>query len=342
MSGAHAAESLAAFRSKPGVSRAAAFFAVLSRPPCFTFTGMVASCTGRWSAPRLFALWLAAACVVLPGVGHGADISERLPSGLIAHADYRAGSPDRPAVMVLHGFMTTQNFSTIRTIVNELNESGYTVLAPTLTLGIDQRRGGLACGAIHTHTMSADLAEVSWWVDWLAAHHPGPLVLIGHSSGSLQSIAYAADKPSAQLRMVIATSPIYFGEDYPAALVAEQIAGATWQMHNGDAPLERYALTFCNHNFVATPESYLSYAAWGRQRVLDSVQHAQVPVKALFGSEDPRATAEWQQGLRVAGAAVTVIPGATHFFDATHEFELLDLIRDALRRVDDPQAGDQS
>ncbi len=324
MSGAHAAGSLAAYRSEPRDSRAGAWR------------------IGRWSAPRLFALWLAAVWVVLPAVGHGNEISERLPSGLIAHADYRAGSPDRPAVMVLHGFMTTQNFSTIRTIVNELNESGYTVLAPTLTMGIDQRRRGLPCGAIHTHTMDADLAEVSWWVDWLAAHHQGPLVLIGHSSGSLQSIAYAADKPSAQLRMVIATSPMYFGQDYPAALVVDQIARATREMQSGQPPLERYALTFCNHNFVATPQSYLSYATWGRQRVLDSLRHARVPVKVLLGSEDPRATAEWQQDLRAAGAAVTVIPGATHFFDATHEFDLLDLIHDALRSVDGAQSGDQS
>ena len=291
---------------------------------------------------RIFSPWLVALICALPIWSVAKDISERLPSGLIAHGDFRPGSGALPAVLVLHGFMTTQNFTTIQTIVNELDERGYTVLAPTLTLGIDERRGGLSCGAIHTHTMEEDLTELSWWVNWLAKRHPGPLVLIGHSSGSLQAIAYAAAHPIPQLRMVIATSPVYFGEYYPPDLVAAQIARAEQQRRSGSSTLDRYALTFCNRNFVATPKSYLSYAAWDRSQVLASVRDARVPVKVVFGTADPRATSEWQDGLRQAGAAVKLIPGATHFFDATHEFELLDLIRDALRSVDDGQSGDHS
>lgn len=287
-------------------------------------------------AARTLLLWVCCAgatlCALVTAARAG-DIVQRLPSGLIAHGDFRPGTAGLPAVLVLHGFMTTQNFSTVQTIVNELDESGYTVLAPTLTLGIDQRRGGLPCGAIHTHTMANDLAELSWWADWLSKRHPGPLVLIGHSSGSLQAIAYAATQPGTPLRMVIAASPIYFGQDYPPQTVAAQIARAQQRSENGDTSLDRYALTFCGHSFVATPESYLSYAAWDRERVLAAVRKSSVPVEVLIGAADPRADGAWPRELRDAGAAVTVIPGATHFFDATHEFELLDLIRAALRRV---------
>lgn len=284
---------------------------------------------------RTFLRWAvcAAATLVFGPATLAADIAQRLPSGLTAHADFRPGEPGRPAVLLLHGFMTTQNFSTIRTIANELEERGYTVLAPTLTLGIDERRGGLPCEAIHTHTMEGDLAELAWWAEWLGQRHPGPMVLIGHSTGSLQGLAYAATDPAIPLAAVIATSPVYFGQDYPPQTVAAQIARAQTRIADGEPGLDRYALTFCERSFVATPQSYLSYAAWNRERVLEAVRRIAVPVRVVLGSRDARATELWQSGLREAGATVTVLAGATHFFDATHEFDLLDLIASNLQQV---------
>ena len=269
----------------------------------------------------------------LSGLGFAAEISQRLPSGLVAHADYRQGQTGKPAVLVLHGFLTTQNFSIIRTIVSELHEQGFTVLAPTLTLGIDDRRGGLACEAIHTHTMESDLAELAWWAEWLVESHPGPLALVGHSSGSLQLIAYAASRPDTPLATVVATSPIHFGQDYSAELVNQQISSARQRIAKSPPGLDRYSLTFCDQRYVATPQSYLSYAAWDRERVLEAVGRIEVPVRIVLGSADPRATQGWLHGLSEAGAEVTVLAGASHFFDATHEFELLDIIQDALQRI---------
>ena len=272
--------------------------------------------------------------VWMPAQVLAAGISQRLPSGLIAHAEYHQGQAGMPAVLVLHGFMTTQNFSIIRTIVAELHEQGYAVLAPTLTLGIDDRRGGLACEAIHTHTMESDLDEVAWWAEWLIARHPGPLTLVGHSSGSLQLIAFAASRPDIPLATVVATSPIHFGQDYSAELVDQQISRARQRIARSSPGLDRYSLTFCEQSYVATPQSYLSYAAWDRDRVLAALRQTVVPVQAVLGSADPRATDAWLHGLRDAGAEVKVLAGASHFFDATHEFELLDIIQDALQQLD--------
>lgn len=276
---------------------------------------------------------LGAMCWVGVGAAWAAEITARLPSGLTAYADYRVGEADKTAVLILHGFMTTQNFNVIRTLAAELHNEGHTVLAPTLTLGIDQRRGGLACEAIHTHTMEHDLQELAWWTDWLSQRHPGPLALIGHSSGSLQAIAYAGTKPDRPLSVVIATSPIYFGQDYAEDFVQRQIERARAHVQQGDAPLQRYALTFCDHNFVATSESYLSYATWNRQRVLESARAAEVPIYAVLGGNDPRATSEWQLALRQAGVHLTVLDGASHFFDGVHEFDLLDYVHSVLRQT---------
>lgn len=277
--------------------------------------------------------WLGVALWTLSVTVSAAEITARLPSGLTAYADYRQGAADKPAVLILHGFMTTQNFNIVRTLATELHEQGHTVLAPTLTLGIDQRRGGLACESIHTHTMDQDLQELAWWTRWLAERHPGPLALIGHSSGSLQVIAYAATAPEVPLAVVIATSPIYFGQDYSAEVVQTQIERARQRLTAGNAELQRYALTFCDRNFVATPQSYLSYANWGRERVLEALAQAKVPVHVLLGGRDPRARHGWQHALQEGGAQVTVLEGASHFFDGTHEFDLLDYVHAVLSRV---------
>lgn len=288
------------------------------------------------SATRYLLQWavlIGVVCSGWSGVAWSAEITQRLPSGLVAHADYRQGQNNKPAVLVLHGFMTTQNFGIVRTIAGELNEQGYTVLAPTLTLEIDQRRSGLACEAIHTHTMENDLAELGWWTQWLAARHPGPIVLVGHSSGSLQVIAYAATQPEVPLAAVVATSPIYFGQDYSPSLTETQIVRARQRIDEASPGLDRYALTFCDHSFVATPQSYLSYAGWDRTRSLEALRRVSVPVRVVIGSADSRATPAWSESLREAGADVTVLEGATHFFDATHEFELLDVIAGVLGSV---------
>lgn len=285
-------------------------------------------------------IWVGFVCWALAGPVSGAEITARLPSGLTAYAEYREGDADKAAVLILHGFMTTQNFNIIRTLTGELHEQGHTVLAPTLTLGIDQRRGGLACESIHTHTMENDLAELGWWAKWLSRRHGGPLAIIGHSSGSLQAIAYAGSRPDVPLAVVVATSPIFFGQDYSADLVRQQMERAGQEIAEGTTrQLHRYALTFCDHNYVSTPQSYLSYARWGREQVLAAVQRAQVPIYAILGGTDPRATASWRDGLRDAGAKLTVLEGGSHFFDGTHEFDLLDYVHSVLHRVAATGAG---
>ena len=134
-----------------------------------------------------------------------ATISQVLPNGRSGLADYRPGEAGRPAVLVVHGFLQTFNFSTIAALVNDLADQGYTVLAPTLTLGIDGRSASLACDAIHTHTEVGEAEEVAAWVAWLRARGYADIALIGHSSGALTVLDYAAHADTA-VRKVIAAS----------------------------------------------------------------------------------------------------------------------------------------
>ena len=263
--------------------------------------------------------------------GRGETVRERMPSGLTAVADYRPGAAGKPAVLVLHGFLSTHHFATVRNIVETLADNGNPVLAPTLTLGIDARETSLPCDAIHTHTLEQDLAEIDHWIRWLAERHAGPVVLIGHSWGSLELLAWLAERGNPRVRLLIATSLAYAGSFNPPARIRRERRAARDARLKGALQPQRFHLSYCQGNFVAPPAAWLSYLRWDAVRVLAALREAPVPVTVIMGGQDRRFDRSWLQALRLSGASLHVIPGASHFFDAEHEFELGDAI---LQRVE--------
>lgn len=258
-------------------------------------------------------------------------IQEKLPSGLYGVAEYRPGNPDKPAVLVLHGFLTTHNFNTVLGITDLLAVNNYPVLAPTLSLNINARQGGLACDAIHTHTMEQDLQEIGFWIDWLNRQGHKQIVLIGHSSGSLELLAYIHQASPRVVKKLIATSLVYADGFNSQALVDEQIANARRQQQQGNGSLRSYTLSYCKDNFLAPPDVYLSYTAWTQARVLAALQQSPVPVTIIMGGKDERFQQHWIESLKSAGSELIIIPGASHFFDAHHEFDLHDVILSLLK-----------
>jgi pimeloyl-ACP methyl ester carboxylesterase len=104
---------------------------------------------------------------------------------------------------------------------------------------------------------------------------------------------------------------------------------ATALLHSGTPGLESYELNFCN-KYVGTPESYLSYAAWTDARVLASLKDAHVPTYVILGGKDRRSDQPWMTSLADAGAEVSVVKGADHFFSSLYEFDLVDAMQVAL------------
>ena len=251
-------------------------------------------------------------------------------AGIAVTADFRPGKAQLPAVILLHGFLQTRDFPTVSRLADGLASAGYTTLVPTLSLGIPRRAKSLACEAVHRHTLEQDVNEIAGWVDWLAQRHAGPIVFIGHSYSSLQGLAYAAGKPHASLRQIIALS-LVDTEQHPAKVsVAALLADAKARVARGDTNLVDFAMGHCK-KFPATPKSYLSYANWDRKRVLDLSRRNQVPLNVVMGGADNRMGKGWAQALTAAGVQVDKIEGANHFFDAEYEFDLLDLVLNLLK-----------
>jgi len=276
---------------------------------------------------RMMMAWLLGVWWILPA--WAAEITETLPNGLKVSADYRPAAAGSPILLILHGFLVTNAFPTVQTLVNEFSAKGYGVLAPTLSLGLNVRRAGLACDAIHTHTLADDRAEIAFWLDWLAQRSQGSIVLLGHSFGSVQLLDYVTHAPNARVVGLIGISMSYVGAQ-GEELQANQLKRAQAQKAAGATSLGRYNLVYCHGNYTATAESFLSYASLERTAMLDALRKNRIPLVAIMGSADQRYAGDWVSAMQRAGVRVQLIPGASHFFDGTFEFDLLDAVSLAL------------
>lgn len=279
---------------------------------------------------RMIVAWLVAMLWVLPGAA--AEITETLPSGLKVTADYRPAAAGSPTLLILHGFLVTNAFPTLQALASEFSAKGYGVLAPTLSLGLNRRRAGLACDAIHTHTQADDRAEIAFWVDWLAQRSQGSIVLLGHSFGSVQLLDYVLHTPNPRVVGLMAISMSYVGA-LGEELQADQLKRAQSQQAAGDKSLGRFNLIYCHGNYTSTAESFLSYANLGRSAVLEALHKNRMPIIAIMGGADQRYAGDWVKEMQQAGVQVRVVPGANHFFDGTFEFDLLDAVNHSLSEM---------
>lgn len=272
---------------------------------------------------------LAAALSMYSALAGAVFVESRLPAGVIGRAEFWAGKPTAPAVLMVHAFLQTSSFPALHRLAEALADNGYTVLAPTLTLGISRREKSLSCEAAHAHTMEADIREIAHWANWLVARGHRSVVLVGHSSGAVQALAYVAGVPQPAVKKLIAASLMEMrvaDAERARAQVQDLLPSG---IH--DTPrLESYSLSYCD-NYIASPESFRSYTAWTNARILATLRDARVPVVAIMGGADPRLGGDWANRLKESGAQVVVIPGAGHFFDGKQEFDFMDAVERSLQ-----------
>jgi esterase/lipase len=289
---------------------------------------------GQMTRNLLRRAWLLAALLAaffLPVHSSFAETVEaKLDTGVIATADFRAGKPSRPAILLLHGFLQTRNALPISPLANTLADIGYTVLTPTLSLGISRRAQSLDCEAPHIHTKEGDVAEIGYWTNWLARKGYKSIVLIGHSSGSSEILQYVLENPSPAIRIAILTSIIpirSIPQDVQKALASVK------QAHTGGQALERYTISYCKGNYVAPAADYLTYAASTASNILDQFGKTKVPVEVILGKSDTAMESTWPEKIRAQGIPVTVIDNASHFFDGLQEFDLSDKVESILEKL---------
>jgi pimeloyl-ACP methyl ester carboxylesterase len=285
-----------------------------------------------WTYPRSWIGMLFFLCLSLTSGPVRSEIVElQLPSGMQATAQLLKGEEDKLAVMILHGFLQTRDFFTVRRLGEALHDMGHTVLIPNLSLGIDNRRQSLACEAIHTHSLTGDIKEIGFWVDWLHQRSDKAVTLLGHSVGSLELLAYLSDEPAPPVEQVILISLIAFAQGPIAKESEAERQRALQQLSDGSNELSHYRLAFCD-NYTTTPENYLSYLEWNGNITLENLNNLAIKPTILLGGKDRRQGDNWLPLLRQAGIKVIEIPGANHFFDHEYEFDLMDKVEEILER----------
>jgi pimeloyl-ACP methyl ester carboxylesterase len=258
-------------------------------------------------------------------------ISNKQTNGTVATAEWLAGDKEQKTVLLLHGFLQTRDFFTVQRLGNALNEMGYNVLLPTLTLGINNRRQSLACEAIHTHSMQQDVEEIASWVDWLHRHTHQKVALIGHSVGSLELLTYLSEEPNPPVSQAILISLIPFAQGPIAKENEAERQRARSQLESDGNALSNFRLAFCDR-YASTPADYLSYLAWNGNKTLENLNNLAIAPTIVLGGEDRRLGNDWLPSLKQTGVEVIQIEGANHFFDHEYEFELMDSVIELLER----------
>ncbi|MET0005298.1 MAG: alpha/beta fold hydrolase [Candidatus Thiodiazotropha sp.] len=284
----------------------------------------------RFQAPCRTFQWLAVLVFpLLSGIARSEIIHLQTDRGLTINAEYLDTTSSAPPILILHGFLQTRNFFTVRHISYALHEAGYKVLLPNLSLGINNRRQSLACEAVHNHSMQQDTNEIALWVDWLYDQTDRPVTLIGHSAGSLNLVSYLDAYPDSPVEKSLLISLIAFLQGPVAKENTTERTRAEADLILNGVRIERYRLAYCDH-YATTAKDYLSYLAWDPNRTLKAISGMKVKPTIILGGGDNRLGPDWKPQLQSHQAHIIEIDGANHFFDHAYEFDLLDGIEKSL------------
>ncbi len=275
--------------------------------------------------------WLTLALTLVASIAAQAEIvTLTMPNGLVARADFRQGNAGKPTVVLIPGFLQTLDSPSVNRLAGNLSSEGYTVLLPTLTLGVTYRNQSLPCEAINNHTVAEGSAELKTWIDWLKAKKTKRIILAGHSLGNTYNLDYLTSNPDSAVIKFIGVSIVEGSLKAGERARSKLIADLRNQVRSGSRSILEEQFTYCQ-KFRATPQCLLSYMEWGPDKVLDSINKVKIPVTMIMGSKDDRLGSDWLDRLKKTKAKVIILQGANHFMDGQYEFDLMDLFMAELR-----------
>jgi pimeloyl-ACP methyl ester carboxylesterase len=306
----------------------------LSKKIKLSFSGLrnILDDLGELVSVTALIVWLLIAAMPMAVLAGSARMELSMAPDVVAEADYWPGAADMPAILILHGFLQTREFPTIRRLAESLADKGFSVLTPSLTLGLNRRRQSLACEAIHTHSLQQDVAELTAWTMWLARRAGKAPVVIGHSTAGVL-LAAMLDAHRARIEQAVLVSMTAFGQVASADRVDILRQRAVESVAQGIDQIEIYSLGYCR-DYATTATALLSYLEWDRDRLGQALIAASVPVTVIFGEKDERADRAWLDFLAVGGVEIRAVAGADHFFDLAHEFGLLHEVIKVIRETD--------
>lgn len=110
-------------------------------------------------------------------------------------------------VLLIHDTLDHAGSEMIASLQVALKQAGVPSLAPTLSRGINARRGPFDCKLEHDHRAADTVDEIVTWIGWLKGRGVSRVALLGHAYGSLAVLDAAATDKDQLIRAVILLSP---------------------------------------------------------------------------------------------------------------------------------------
>ena len=250
-----------------------------------------------------------------------------------AQDDWKTGT----VFLITHGTLAHNGMEIITTLQGLLAEQGITSLAPTLSLGLDDREGMYDCAVPHVHKHTDALDEIGLWLNWLKQQGVKQVVLVGHSRGGNQTAWFAAERMDPVIKGVLLIAPATWSESYaqsdyqkrfktdlaPVLKRAEDLVKAG----KGHEWMEKTGFIYCTDAKVQA-QSFVSYHA--PEPRLDTptlLGKIEVPVLVIAGTEDdvvPDVAEKVEPAADGTRVRLEVIDGADHFFRDLYADEIVE------------------
>lgn len=239
--------------------------------------------------------------------------------------------------LITHGTLAHNGMEIIATLQSLLAEQGITSLAPTLSLGLDDRRGMYDCAVPHTHKHTDALDEIGVWLEWLKKQGVKKVVLVGHSRGGNQTAWFAAERMDPVVKGVLLIAPMTWSEAYASsdyqkrfktdlAPVLKRAADLVAAGKGGEW-LEKTGFIYCTDAKVQA-QAFVSYHA--PEPRLDTpglLGKIDVPVLVIAGTEDevvPDVVEKVEPIVDGTRVRLETVDGADHFFRDLYADEVVE------------------
>lgn len=256
---------------------------------------------------------------------------------LTALADWVAADDaeaDAPVILLLHGTLADKDQELIDTLQELLAERGISSLAPSLTLGIDRRKGPYDCNVPFRHSHEEAVGELAAWAAWLRTEGHQHIMVAGHSRGGNQVALFARAHPDMVGKLIPIAPAVGHDEAerdrrYRARYGTDR--SAVLALSDSDADLiDVPGIVYCRDT-KATPAAIRSYLGgnFADHDTPSVVASLPMPVMVIAGSLDttvpevPERMATIADGDRVR---FELIEDADHFFLDFYAEDTADLI----------------
>lgn len=251
-------------------------------------------------------------------------------------------SPGAEVVLLIHGTLAHKDMELIETLQTALAERGVSSLAPTLSQGIDRRRGMYDCSTPHRYLYTDALEEIDAWMDWLVGQGARPATLMGHSRGGNQIAWYAAERAGRAIKNVVLLAPAMGStpeavEDNYRQRYDSELATLLDEAENlvaagaGEQLVSVPGFIYCEKAEVTASTFVSNYAAEPRRDTAGLIPRIKSPVLVIAGSADkivPDVAARIEPLINGKRVRLEVIEDADHFFLDFYAEDVADLVVD--------------